>query len=165
MSLGLFFLYRGINMNHGAYEQLTNDYKAEEDRREEIQSLNKAISEIDTEIAILDSHFINENQKDEQVALYLSSLEELATSVGARAEVTFVEVPNDKTKNFSIALHIGGSFNSVYKFLLLLENSKYELDVVSAKFFRESEGDISGIGESPKWRADFKLKVLSFLAN
>lgn len=165
MSLGLFFLYRGTNINHGVYEQLTNDYKAEEKRREEIQSLNKAISEIDTEIAKLDSHFIKENQKDEQIALYLSSLEELAVSVGSKAEVTSVETPNDKIKNFSISLRVEGSFNSIYKFLLLLENSKYELDITSARILRESGGEVLADGELPKWRADFKIKVLSFLAN
>jgi hypothetical protein len=163
--IGFFFLYREINKNHLLFETLSNDYRAEEDRRKEIQSLNKAITEIEKEITELDSHFIKESEKDEQVALFLGSLEDLATKVSAKAEVTSVEVPNDKIKNFFISLRLEGSFNSIYKFLLLLENSRYELDVVSVKILRESGGENLKEGELPKWRADFKLKINSFLAN
>lgn len=165
MCLVFLFLYRGIDNNQEIFEKLSNDYQSEENRHKEIQSLNKVISEIDTEIAILDSHFIKESQKDEEIALFLSSLENLATKVGAKAEVTSVEAPNEKVENLSISLRVEGSFNSIYKFLLLLESAEYELNVISTKIIKESGGENLGEGELPKWRADFKINVISFLAN
>ena len=163
--VGFLFLYRSIDTNHNLSKKLSNDYKTEESRRIEIQSLNKAISEIDEEIALLDSHFIKENQKDEEITLFLTSLEELANAVDSKTEVVSVEIPNEKSKEFFISLRTEGSFNSIYKFLLLMENSKYELDVVSMRLLKESNGENLEKKELPKWRAYFKIKIISFLAN
>lgn len=156
-----FLLYRQINLNNKSFAEASIAFNAEEQRRGDIQSLNKVLSQIQNEIIFLDSHFLRSGD----IAPFLDSLEKSATSVGATAEVVSVDSQDSKNKGISIGVKATGSFESIYKFLLLLENSKYELSVTSAKIIRESSGGGSEEGSLPEWRADFKIKIISFLEN
>jgi len=159
--ISFFFLYRQVNLNNKSFAEASTAFQVEEQRREDIQSLNKVLSQIQNEIIFLDSHFL----RNEDIAPFLDSLEKSATSVGANAEVVSVGAQDPKTKGVSIGVKATGSFESIYKFLLLLENSKYELSVTSTKIIRESSGGGSEGSSLPEWRADFTIKIISFLEN
>lgn len=159
--ISFFFLYRQISLNNKSFTDSSVAFNLEEQRREEIQSLNKVLSQIQNETLLLDSHFL----RSEDIAPFLDALEKSATLVGASAEVVSVDSQDPKNKGISIGVKTTGSFESIYKFLLLLENSKYELSVVSTKIIRESAGSESESNNTPKWRADFTIKIISFLEN
>lgn len=159
--ISFFFLYRQINLNNKSFAEASIAFSTEEQRRGDIQSLNKVLSQIQNEIIFLDSHFL----RSSDIAPFLDSLEKSAASVGDTAEVVSVDYQDIKNKGILIGIKVAGSFEDIYKFLLLLENSKYELSIVSAKFTRESTGSESEGSSLPKWRADFTIKIISFLEN
>ena len=63
-----------------------------------------------------------------------------------------------------VAMEAKGSFPDLYKFLTLLENSPYELELIEVKFSRETEPASSDKTLSASaWNATFKIKLLSFI--
>lgn len=155
-SLSALFLYQKIDNINKKTEENTITWQKEMNRRENIINLNRALEEIKDKKINLESHFA----KSSDVVPFLDTTEKLATKVGATATVDSLNTgaSNDK---FIIQLKASGRFESLYGFLLLLENSPYELDFLSVDFHKSS-GDAKNT-KDPKWEAVFKMQLLSFI--
>jgi len=119
-------------------------WSEEAGRRNETNSLNVLLEKVAPSMAILQTHFA----KSSDVVPFLDTIEKLAPKVGATAAVDSVIASSDNT-GLVVGLKASGSFEAVYKFLTLLENSPYELDFISM--------DIQKVDK--KWEAVFKIQL------
>ncbi len=122
-----------------------------------MRSLANLIDHIESERAVLDTHFV----RSSDIVPFLATIESLAQKVGGKAEVTSVDIPQDDSL-LVVELKAGGSFEALYKFVMLLENSPYELLFISANIQNPGIQDLPTSGAS-EWTATFKINLLSFL--
>ena len=153
------FSYREINNNQVIWQQKETEWQQKNTRNEDRKTLEHSIKIMEKEITDIGTHFV----RTPNIALFLDKIEALALKVGAMAEISSVDLLEDKT-NLMVGLKVSGSFVSVYKFLTLLENFPYELEILYMDMQK-----LSTSGASPEnvksrgWEAIFKLKVLSFI--
>ncbi|TSC77943.1 MAG: hypothetical protein G01um101424_77 [Parcubacteria group bacterium Gr01-1014_24] len=146
-SVFLYFLEE-INNNNQESQLKEMEWQTEALRRYEIKALDRSIKIIEGERAQLETHFA----KSSDIVPFLDTIERLAPQVGTKAEVTSVNVSEDHTGLY-VGMEASGTFNGLYKFLTLLENSPYELEFVSMDIKKGLES----------WEAILKIKLLSFI--
>jgi len=153
------FLHGLIKNNQKTSQEILIEWQKESVRRDDIRLMGRSLKAIEKDRIDLDTHFAQSSN----VVPFLDTLETLAMAVKAKSEVTSVDISKDK-QQLVVGLRAFGSFEVLYKLMLLLENSPYELEFLSLDLQRESGGDISEDGaSSPEWSASFKIKLLSFL--
>jgi len=143
------FLYSRINKNITLATLAESKWQEEIGRREGIKSVDRLLKEIEPQKVALESHFA----RGSNAVPFLDSLEKLARGAGTEPEITMVDVAKDDP-GLLVELTAKGTFEAVYKLLLLLENSNYELRITAVDFSREAEGI---------WNGVFKIKLISFI--
>src|SRR3989344_2489547 len=139
------FLYRQTQNNYQTSAELEMERQSEVNRQDEIKSLERLLQTIEKEY------------------IFLNMTEKLAGDAGAKAEVILVEVPKDNS-GLVVGVNATGSFEALYKFLTLLENSPYELDFISMTLETSAGGGVlDSKNPAPQWAAVFKIKLLSFI--
>ena len=113
------FIYNGINANDKTAVQVLSQWQTEASRREGIKILNDSIQTIEDEKTSLETHFAQSSD----VVPFLDTIEGLASKTGTKAEIVSVEIAGDNS-GLLVEMKISGSFESIYKSLLLLENSR-----------------------------------------
>lgn len=151
------FLYKKISDNEEMSRQKQIQWEIEESKKNEINSLGKVIASSQEGINFLESHFL----KESDIVSFLGYIEESSASVFLRTEVTSV---NTSVEGDSLILEIKsvGPFDSLYRFVKLLENSKYEIEITSFDLQKEGSGVEGGV---QNWRGSFNIKVLTFISN
>lgn len=146
------WMLRAIDGNKARAATARAEWQAETARRYEIQSLGITLEDTQEARQALDMHFAQSSN----IVPFLDSLEGLARSAGASAKVISVDAPAD-TGSLIATLQAHGSFESLYTFLALLEESPYPLEFLTVDI------GASAAAEGPRWEAVFKLKLLSFV--
>ena len=146
-----FFLYEVIKNNQELSRKTQIEWQAETDRREGVKSLEHSIKAVESQRILLESHFAQSSN----VVPFLDTIEKLALEVQAKSEVVSVDIPKEENK-LLVAIKASGSFEALYKFLTLLENSPYELEFISMDLQKSTE-------EVSPWTAVFRVKLLSFI--
>jgi len=156
----LFLLYKGINVKNENAEAKAATLEGELNRREDLKSLNLTLRKLEDQLASLGTHFA----KSSDVVPFLDTVERLAPLAGVRAEVNSVNTAGSNGVSNSellVELRAEGSFQAVYKFLGLLENSPYELEFLSMDLHRVPTTEEGG--ETRVWEAIFRVRLLSFI--
>jgi hypothetical protein len=148
------FLYKDINNKKEAIQIAQEKWQTEATRRENIKLLIDSVESIKTERTLLDTHFVQSSD----VVPFLDTIEGLAKNVGANAEVISVDVVKDNS-SLVVQMSASGSFETIYKLILLLENSPYDLEFILVDIKNLN----SSIKKIPQWTATFQIKLLSFL--
>ena len=78
--------------------------------------------------------------------------------MGVKAEVVSVDITKDSS-SLIVEINASGSFETIYKLIMLLENSPYNLEFISVNI---KDSDTS-VGKSSQWTATFQIKLLSFI--
>ena len=153
------FLYKNIQDNNRIFEEGEAEWQREASKKGQIESLDNLLQTVEMEKILLEDHFIQSSD----VVPFLDSVEKLAPRTGVRAEVTLVDISPSGT-SLSVGVRATGTFESLYKFLTLLENSSYQLEFTAMSMERVGGGAASStnvkVGE---WLAVFKIKLLSFV--
>ncbi len=153
VSLAAFlFLYSQIENNQKVTNEAQASWQQEQDRREGTRSLERLIMETERERKEVDSHFA----EGSNVVPLLDALEALALSVSAKLDINSVDIAKDGG-GLLVDLKASGTFEAVYKYLLLLESSPYELEFMTVDLNKTGEG-------GAEWTGNFKLKLLSFVS-
>jgi len=153
------FLYKKIDDNRKMSEKAKIEWQIEATRREEIRSLERSIRAIEKERNLLESHFA----RSSNVVPFLNTIERLALAANLKSEIISVDILKDRN-GLAVAVKTSGSFESIYKFLTLLENSPYELEFPSADIKNTGALIVSGKkNRTPRWEANFKINLLSFV--
>lgn len=150
-TLSFLFLYRMVGKKHQAVEEAQVAWQTEALRRQDIKTLDRNLADVAEERAELEEHF----SKSSDVVPLLDSVERLAVAASAKAEISSVD-PLDGGKSLLIGIQSSGSWSAIYKFVTLLENSPYELEIILFDI-RKSQSEAGG------WEGTFRVKVLSFL--
>lgn len=156
-----FFLYKKINGNRKTEELAETKWRTETIRRENIKSLERSITSISKEKNLLELHFIQSSD----VVPFLDIIEHLAIESKVKSEIVSVDFSKDSL-GLLVELKTAGNFESIYKFLTLLENSPYELEFISVNMQNSSIQTVFGFGKKvtvPRWEAILKIKLLSFI--
>ena len=157
--LAFLYLYKEINNNDEESQSAESEWQIEAQRRDEIRALENSVKIIEEERARLETHFA----RSSDVVPFLDTIEGLASRVGAKAEITSVDIMKDHT-GLMVEMKTSGTFGGLYKFLTLLENSPYELEFISMDLNRGVVSSGSGTDiKSLKWDATFRIKLLSFI--
>lgn len=153
------FIYQKINDNNLNAEKANTEWQTEAMRREEIKSLDRALSMVAEESRVLDTHFAFSSD----VVPFLNTIEKLALSVGAEPEITSVST-SEADSVLSADFRADGSFESLYKFISLLEQSPYMIEISAFELSRPLKaGELDINNKNPKWEVYFHIKLLSFL--
>lgn len=153
------FLFIKIDDNNQKVQQNSIDLQTETRRREDISALNKLLQKIAVDRSLLESHFI----KSSDVVPFLNLVEKLAIDAGVSAKINSVDA---KTNNQELTMNLNasGGFDAVYKFLILLENSPYEIDFLSTDMHMiPPPSPVGKIPSAPKWEVAFKIQLISFI--
>jgi cell division protein FtsB len=163
------FLYRKTNDNNQKAESVLTEWTNETYRRDDIMSLEHSLQKISDARTQLETHFA----KSSDVVPFLDMIEKLAPKTGSLAQIDSVDTSGGST-GLIVGFSVSGSFDSIYKFITLLENSQYELEFLSMDIHSMTASNTSvdsGSAQSkapvknavPKWQADFKIQLLSFI--
>ena len=135
-------------------------WRTEVTRIENARFLTNSIKVIEPERSLLETHFIQSSN----IVPFLNMIEKLSIEVGAKAEIVSVNIEKD-SPSLMVEMKTLGSFETIYKLVMLLENSPYSLEFVLVDIQNSNSQNIS-IGKSNKnqqWMATFKIKLLSFV--
>lgn len=157
-SSSFIFLYKETNNNEKNRKLAETEWSVEASKRYEMGFMTDSIKAIEKERLSLETHFARQSD----VVPFLNTVEQLAREVGAKADITSVAV---LANNLGLVAEVKsvGSFASVYKFLLLLENSPYEIEFSSVGIENTKQAQSEKSSEGREWRGDFKIKLLSFV--
>jgi hypothetical protein len=154
------FLNGKINANNDQARLEKETWQAEQNKRDATTLLDQSLQQVAPARALLDTHFA----KTSDVVPFFNTMDEkLAPITGVKASIDSVETGTNNSQ-IIVNLKAAGSFESIYKFLTLLENSPYELDFISM--------DIHSLGgvttTDPKvqnagWEATFRIQLLSLV--
>jgi len=155
-----FFLYRYVNSNNEKARQATTELQNEIILENETKLLSNSVKAIEEDRAKLAAHFVNSSN----IVRFLDTIEALAPRAGAQAETTSVDILKDQS-GLAVKLKVLGSFKSIYGFLVLLENSQYELEFTNINIQKEGGEEVvaDDPAQAPSWQADFGIKLLSFI--
>jgi hypothetical protein len=154
-----FFAYRAINNNNKELRLSEGQWQAEAQRRDEIRAIDQSVKVIESERVQLETHFAQSSD----IVPFLDTIEKLGPATGTKAEVISVGILADHS-GLLVGLKTSGTFSGFDKFLMLLENSPYELEFITMDVQREAGLDATGKNTGPAtWNAVFKLKLLSFI--
>ncbi|MEI7709340.1 MAG: hypothetical protein WCI76_01340 [bacterium] len=155
--VSFWYFYNMINTNELESQSKENEWQNEAKRRDDIKALDHSVKIITEERGLLETHFAQRSD----VVPFLDTIEKLATKVGAIASVTSVDISKDSA-DFYVGMTASGTFDGLYRFLTLLENSPYQLDFSSISLHAETATGAKS-SASPKWNATFKIKLLTFI--
>ena len=159
------FLYREINNNNDKVYSNITKLKIEESSRDNMNSLDNSLKTLAPQRALLETHFAQSSD----IVPFLDMIEKLAPTAGATAQVDSVKTLADNS-GLAVGLKVSGSFETIYKFLILLENSPYELEFISMDIYKiNTDAAINVVNKNVKsiknsnWEAVFKIQLLSFV--
>ncbi|MDQ3076138.1 MAG: hypothetical protein M3Q34_03345 [bacterium] len=150
----LFALFRQISTNKKIANKIEAQWQGEILTQEKIKILEQSINEVSKEMDSFKSHFA----RSSDIVPFLDTIEQLATSVSAKATINTVDITEDPP-SLLIGVHAVGSFESVYKFMTLLENASYELQIMTFDLKKEGTSADSG---PVNWSVTLRIKVVSF---
>ncbi len=153
-----FLLYSRVNKSNANANQLSVDSQVEMAKIRSLDSLDNLVKKIDRERALLDTHFSHSRD----IVPFLDMIDYLGVSAGVKSNVSTIDTLIDKSAVL-VEVKATGSFNDIYKFLGLLENSSYELEIASMDLRREGTEEVEGKKVVPVWVASFKIKLISFV--
>ncbi len=148
------FLHTYVNKKNRDAIALEQKWQLEELRRENVKTLEHFLEVKSGERSELNKHFVGSGD----VVAFLDLIESLGAQAQAKAEVTLIDIPKDGS-GLLIEVKSEGSFASVYKFLSLLENAPYELEIVSMEMNASGRSETVG----GLWDATFRIKLVSFI--
>lgn len=149
--IGIFvFVFKKIDSTNKESEKMFNEWRVEDGRRKEIKSLEDSFEKTKNDKNIIESHFI----KSYNIVPFLNALESLGNKLGMKTEITSVDIL-ENSGVLSVGIKTVGTFDSINKFFLLLENSQFEIDFKSF--------DITKVEKSNNWEANLKINLISFI--
>ena len=162
VSISIFiFMYMKINSSNTQTTSNRNAWLEEYNKRGHMADLEQSLRQIASQRALLDTHFA---KRSDVVPFFNAMDETLAPLTGVKANIVSVDTGTSNNQMI-INLEASGSFESVYKYLTLLENSAYELDFQTV----DMHSSLYGGGVAPTsvqnstWQATFKIQLLSFI--
>jgi hypothetical protein len=152
------FFFREVKMNNEKLQIALQKWQQKEDERNELDLLERSLKSIEQEKMNLDTHFIQSSD----IVPFLDYLENLGKKIGIGVEITSADsVHNDK--ELIAGLKASGSFEQLYKFITLIENSHYEIEIENFELQTEEQIQVSkNEKKNTIWSAVVKIRLISY---
>ncbi len=163
VSLAIFiYFFKEIKNNNQELQTKELAWRTEALKREGIKTLDHSVKAIEQERAELDTHFA----KSSDIVPFLNTIDRLSLKANTTAEITAVDPTLDHS-GLDVSMNASGTFENVYKFLTLLENSPYEIEFTGVDMHKEIKPETTTTplvvkNTAPKWNVTIKMKLLSF---
>lgn len=155
--LGLLYFIIGKE-SAGAVATL-EEWKTENDNRNSTESLESSLASASADNTALDLHFV----EGANVVPFLNMVERLAPQTNTEVKVNTVEIASD-SKSLKVKVSVTGTFESIYKFLILFENAPYETGISFFEIHRVGENDTTKENNAKaEWSANMELRLLSYI--
>lgn len=162
--LFVFFLKIIENKNEHALVVLATLQDKLKEKEDSI-ALSSKISEIKTIKDKIDKRFVKQNEIDK----FVDYLENLGLSIGSDISVKGITIPESTKDVISIKIQVIGTFESVMKSIVLLENIPYQISITQIYYNKDTGGYPQYDNSSPssqktktaKWGADISFNILS----
>jgi hypothetical protein len=156
---GLFsFLYQGIENNLKISKETQVSLQQEAEKRQQVKDFNDSFKLIEKDKTLFETHFAQSSD----IVPFLNTIEKMASSVGTKSEVSAIKVAEDGT-GLILEMKDTGRFSQVYKFIMLLENSPYELEFTSVLMHTGTDDTDKNNTKGSGWEATLKMKLVSFI--
>ncbi len=153
------FFFKQIKDNNRELQSKELAWRTEAYEREEIKTLDHSIKIIEAERIQLETHFAGSSD----IVPFLNSIDNLSDRSRAQAEITEVNPLADNSGLF-VGVKASGTFENIYTFLTLLENSAYEIEFIEVDMHKEIKNEAAVKIEMPKWNVQIKMNLLSFVS-
>ena len=153
--MAFFFVNKETKSNIESAKQSELNLVQETTKRNEIKNLNNYFNSIEKEKTQFETHFVQRSD----VVSYLNSLEALAKDIGTKGEVLSINLSDDKS-NLLVEMSDEGTFPNVYKFITLLENAPFEMEITYIDLNRSNSEEKK---TTVLWQALIKFKLVSFI--
>ncbi len=132
------------------------------EKKENIDTLQKKIREIDGTKQLIDSYFVDPSKIDS----FIDYLEKIGAGVGTDVKVEGFDATSQAKNILSVRLSIKGSFNNVIRTIMLLENAPYQITITKTNLNIENktvtvddQGNTKEISGT-RWKANISFSVL-----
>ncbi len=171
LGVGYYFAYTSINTMKAASATIEAQATAAQTTQAQTTKLQQQIASQASDRAALQSLFVQSGTE----ADFLTWIESLADTANLDHQIESVSSAGDSLPSGFQHLHIivstKGGWQSTYKFLKLLENAPYKLDIQTVDFTasQNSPGDVSTSttnaieGNGSVWQATFTIQVVGFI--
>lgn len=164
---GYVYLYSRITKKTESVESVAIEIENEKRSQQNISGLKRSIVLTEQKNKILESHFVTEGK----VVNFIESIEMLGKESGVVVDIQSLQ-PGEQTgkEGLYVTLSLNGEFNSVNKFILLLENMPYQIvlgnvilstDKKPVPSTDPSKAVPSPVG-NPKWKASVDFVLTSY---
>ena len=122
---GYLYLTHLISLTSERTEIISKETEVLLEKERELISLNRLIENTKKDRANIETIFV----KKENIVQFLDFLEELGKGSHTTLKINSIDTVSDKDKKDTIklALESSGSFREIYAFILLIENSPYDM--------------------------------------
>jgi len=154
------FVYFKINESHNFNKEYLVVLEKEYYSKQELKALNNSIDLLKERKNFLEKYFAFSSN----IVPFLDFLEGSAKKTGNRIEISLVDIP-EKENNLIVEMKAEGSFESIYRFLKVLEHAPYQIDFLSFSFSNVSlnEETLEAKEFKNKWEILIKLKLMTFV--
>jgi hypothetical protein len=101
---------------------------------------SRSFVRVHTETALAREQLKQVFVEEEDIALFIEEIEELARTAGIALEVGSVELGTGVWSDLSLTVRFSGNFSSTYRFLALLETVPYSSSIETVSFQKNTEG-------------------------
>ena len=169
-SISFYFIYKGIKNKEQNTEKILTQLQDENLRRSEIKTIMKSLQLIQNDNELLQAHFA----KGSDLVPFLNTIDGLAPKIGGEDEIISVDITPEKNE-LVLGVRVLGSFESIYRFITLLENSSYEIEFLGVDIQKSGNMGtsingkaVAGIksektGKFYQWEGLLKIKLISFI--
>jgi hypothetical protein len=145
-----YFLSHNIGLEKKSILDIKNQLSFYEKRIENIKEIEKSLAGNKENFSKIKLVFLDK----ELLIDFIKELEYLAKQTGVFLEMRGVTVSSGVKEKPLFNFKLEGSFSSVYGYLVLLENDRYQLGLEKVYIQKPKQGDL--------WKANLEVRLLSF---
>lgn len=151
------FLYIETNNLQEKIAVSNEKWQNENIKRNNAQALAEFLEKVKDKKDSLESHFV----RSSDIVPVLGTIENLALRTGSIMEVISVNLSKDGNY-LELMLKAEGNFESLYKFMLLLENSPYQVSISNFGLLLSNAEPEKG--KLPMWTANLSISLSGLLS-
>lgn len=152
VSLLLYFLFSGTNQKIAEINDVRGQFFKYQKGAEKVRVLEKDLFDLETWKQETSGLILNKDT----IVKFIEDTERLASTTNISLEMKSVNIFENTDEKPRFTLGVNGGFPDIYRFMHLLENSRYKIEFISASI-KKPENEKSG-----RWFSELSLRLLSF---
>lgn len=156
---GWFLFFKNIKSSRERIIGLEKEILENGNWIQNVKVLEKALEELKTERQAIEKAMVAEND----LVGFIEFLESLAVKNNLELAIGSASLPQKKEEPLSFSLNLAGSFASLARFNILLENSPFGVNIETSQIRKMSPDEKKTKKTNKDWEGVFKINVLNYL--